>query len=328
MLDSFSDHRAVPARAVLPVEGDQVAGGVDARSQPGGVQQEQRLQRVAAGRREPLASNIGSGGSRCGIVPRRSGRRRHARCSPRGTTRRACAGRRRPARRAPPRARRRARARRAPPSTPDARASGASLRRLRRAATRDSAPAQESHKRAQRERERALERNRRMAADEHHLQQIFVAIGRGGGRLEFVERVTRCDPRGAPNRIDHAAPSGDVQPGAGALGDVRTPALDRGDESLLNGGLDQIEATRSKRVRERRRDRGRVLSVKRVEIDHAQERSARPPTQMGARDANNPLSALWGITSISLGGHQRSGRSNEQEKPFCETGCGAWAPIP
>ena len=46
--------------------------------------------------------------------------------------------------------------------------------------------------------------------------------------------------------------------------------LDRGDESLLDGGLDEIEATGAKRTRERRRDRGRVFSVERIEIQHVQ----------------------------------------------------------
>jgi hypothetical protein len=128
----------------------------------------------------------------------------------------------------------------------------------------------ETAERPQRKRERALERNRRMTADEHHLQQIFVAIRHGDGRLELIERFARCDPRRAANGINHAPPRGDLQPRAGALGDVRTPALDRGDESLLDSGLDQIEATRAKRACERSRDRGRVLPVQRIEIDHEQ----------------------------------------------------------
>jgi hypothetical protein len=75
-----------------------------------------------------------------------------------------------------------------------------------------------------------------------------------------------------------ATPRGHLQPRAGALGDVRTPTLDRGDKSLLDGGLDEIEATRAKRTRERRRDHGRVLSVHRYSASRStneQKRSAR-----------------------------------------------------
>jgi len=97
--------------------------------------------------------------------------------------------------------------------------------------------------RAQRERDRALDRNGGMTADEHHLQQILVAIVLRGGCFEIIEAFTRCDPPGTPNCIDHAAPRGDEQPGAGPLGDIRMPALDPRHESLLKGSLDQVQAT-------------------------------------------------------------------------------------
>jgi len=77
-----------------------------------------------------------------------------------------------------------------------------------------------------------------MTADEHHLQQIFVGIWHGDGSLELIERFTRCDPPRAPERIDHATPRRDLQPRAGAFGNVRTPTLDRRDERLLDGDLD------------------------------------------------------------------------------------------
>ena len=97
--------------------------------------------------------------------------------------------------------------------------------------------AREAAKSAQRERERALDRNRGVAADEHHLQQVFVAIRDAGDASSSSSASLGATPP-PPDGIDHAAPGGDLQPGARTLGNVRTPALDRGHEDVLDGSLD------------------------------------------------------------------------------------------
>ena len=61
VFESLGDHRAVPARAVLPIEGDQIASRGDTRGESSGLQQEQRVQRVAAGRREAAGQRYRSG---------------------------------------------------------------------------------------------------------------------------------------------------------------------------------------------------------------------------------------------------------------------------
>lgn len=147
---------------------------------------------------------------------------------------------------------------------------------------------------AQGEGKRALQRNRWMAADEHHLQEILVAIGGRGRRLQRVERIAGRDPRRAPEGVDDAAAGGHLQPRARAFGNVRSPGLEGGDERLLNGRLDEVEAARPERANERRRDRRSVLPVQPVEIDQARQRSARPSRRPGARRAFPGVGGAWG----------------------------------
>ena len=86
-----------------------------------------------------------------------------------------------------------------------------------------------------------------------------------------LELFARRQPPGAAQRIDHAPPRRNLQPSGWAGGDVGPPTFERGCESLLDAGFDKIEAARAKRARERRRDRGRVLSVECIDIDHAKK---------------------------------------------------------
>src|SRR5690349_17909498 len=107
-----------------------------------------------------------------------------------------------------------------------------------------------------------------MTADEHHLEQIFVAVGFKWGCRELVELLARCDPRRPSNRIDHAPARGDMEPPAWTRRNFGSPTLERGNESLLHAGLDQVEPSRTERACERGRDGRRVLPVERVEIEH------------------------------------------------------------
>jgi len=88
-----------------------------------------------------------------------------------------------------------------------------------------------------------------VTADEHHLQQVLVAIPRQGRRFELIEGVTRRKPSCSAQRIDQTPTRRNLQPRAGALRNLRIPTLDRRKEGFLHSGFDQVESTRTKGAR-------------------------------------------------------------------------------